>query len=170
MSRDRRAKHNIHALDTPLCQPGQPLPARWPWLIAAVLWCGFIVATSSTVILAPDFFAWVATHVVTNEALFRKFATFWGYSWFAIVKGWHAAEFAILFTVLLMALDRLTGSVRRRNVAIVVAFSLVFAVLDEYHQRFVPGRGGTWTDVGIDALGVFGAVLIAWHRRPSDDG
>jgi VanZ family protein len=46
-----------------------------------------------------------------------------------------------------------------------VAFSLLFAVFDEYHQTFVPGRGGTRTDVAIDALGASLAGLIAWHRR-----
>ncbi len=101
-----------------------------------------------------------------NEASFRRFAIFWGYSWFAIVKGWHAAEFAILFVLALVVLDRLTGSCPRRNVALAGAFCLFFAVLDEYHQTFVPGRGGTWTDVAIDGLGASVAALIAWHRRP----
>jgi hypothetical protein len=123
------------------------------------------VGTSSTVILAHDFFAWMATHVLRTEASFRTFAVFWGYSWFAIVKGWHAVEFAILFALALAVRDGLTRSRRRQNVALAVAFSLLFAVVDEYHQTFVPGRGGTWTDVAIDGLGSSLAALLAWHRR-----
>jgi len=127
------------------------------------------VATSSTVILPHDFLAWIATYVFRDEASFRAFATFWGYSWFAIVKGWHAAEFAILFMIAISVLDRLTGSCSRRNVALTLAFSLLFAVSDEYHQTFVPRRGGTATDVVIDGLGASVAALIAWRRRGLPD-
>jgi hypothetical protein len=133
-----------------------------------VTWCGFIVGTSSTVILPHDFFAWVATYIFMDERSLRIFTVFWGYSWFAIVKGWHAAEFAILFALALVVLDRLTGSRPRRNIALALALSFLFAVLDEYHQTFVPGRGGTWTDVAIDGLGASLAGLIAWKRRTSD--
>lgn len=138
---------------------------RWPWLIAGVAWCGFIAGTSSTVILPHDFFAWVAAHVFTDQASFRKFAVFWGYSWFAIVKGWHAAEFAILFVFSLAVLDRLPGTSSRRNVPLAVILCSFFAMLDEYHQTFVPGRGGTWTDVAIDGLGILLAALIALLKR-----
>ena len=138
---------------------------RWPWVVAAVSWCGLIAGTSSTVILPHDFFAWVASHVFVSESSFRRFASFWGYSWFAIVKGWHAAEFAILFTFTLAVIDRLTMSRRRRNLAFALTFSVLFAVLDEYHQTFVPGRGGTWSDVAIDTLGASLAGLVAWRLR-----
>ena len=134
-------------------------------VVAAVCWCALIAGTSSTVILPHDFFIWVASHVFRDEMSFRKFVVFWGYSWFAIVKGWHAAEFAILSLFALAVLDKLAGSRLRRNVALAMGFCLLFAVSDEYHQTFVPGRGGTWTDVVIDGLGVAVAALIAWRRR-----
>ena len=155
----------IHRRNDQTSQPRERSLFRWPWVIAAVSWCGFIAGTSSTVILPHDFFAWVAAHVFVNEASFRRFAIFWGYSWFAIVKGWHAAEFAILFVIALTVIDRLTGSRSRRNVALALTFSVLFAVLDEYHQTFVPGRGGTWSDVAIDTLGATLAGLVAWRRR-----
>ena len=149
----------------PPSQPGQRPPTKRLWLLAALIWSGLIAGTSSTVILPHDFFAWFGSHVFTNEASFRAFVVFWRYSWFAIVKGWHAAEFAILFLIVLVVVDRLTVT-RRRNVVLALTFALLFAGLDEYHQTFVPGRGGTWTDVAIDGLGASLAGLIAWQRRP----
>ncbi len=146
-------------------QPGQRPPIQWPWLSVALIWSALIAGTSSTVILPHDFFAWFAARVFTNEASYRAFVVFWRYSWFAIVKGWHAAEFAILFLLVLAVADRFTGTRHRRNAAFAFAVALVFAGLDEYHQTFVPGRGGTWTDVAIDALGTSVAGLMAWHRR-----
>jgi hypothetical protein len=131
-------------------------------LPAALAWCGLIIGTSSTVILPHDFFAWVASHVFSDETTYRWFVVFWGYSWFAIVKGWHALEFAILFAFTLVCLDRTTRLEPRKNVVLSMAFCTLLAVSDEYHQTFVPGRGGTWTDVAIDWIGIVLAGLVAW--------
>jgi VanZ family protein len=92
------------------------------------------------------------------------FAAFWRSSWFVIVKGWHAAEFAILFGVLLAVLNRVGSSRGIRNIAIALALCVLFAISDEYHQTFVPGRGGTLADVAIDGLGACSAAMIASVR------
>ena len=53
-----------------------------------------------------------------------------------------------------------------------LAFALgtLYAVTDELHQMFVPGRMGRPLDVAIDALGVACGILV-WqstrHRRPA---
>ena len=135
------------------------------WLFIALAWCALIAATSSTVVLPHDFFAWIGSRVFTNDAAFRAFTTFWRYGWFAIVKGWHAAEFAILFALVILSLDRLARSRPRQNIVVALVLCLLFAVSDEFHQTFVPGRGGTWSDVAIDWLGISLAALLAWRRQ-----
>lgn len=46
-----------------------------------------------------------------------------------------------------------------------VAFSILYAISDEYHQSLVPGRHGVYTDVIIDSIGIaFAAGLIYWLR------
>jgi hypothetical protein len=139
--------------------------AWWLWLLLTVAWCALIAGTSSTVVLPHDFFAWVASRVFTNETAFRAFVVFWKFSWFVIVKGWHAAEFAILFAVLLLTLNRWVEPRPTRNIVVASVLCLLFAVSDEYHQTFVPGRGGTLSDVAIDGLGISTAALIAWRRQ-----
>jgi hypothetical protein len=144
-------------------------PGRWGWPLAVAAWCGLIFATSSTVITPRAFFAWIAAHALSDEAAFRKFAAFWGFAWFAIVKGWHATEFALLFLVLRAALDRIAPAPPRRNIVLSLCFCILFAVSDEYHQTFVPERNGTWTDVAIDGLGACLAALFSDRRgRPTD--
>jgi VanZ family protein len=65
----------------------------------------------------------------------------------------HAAEFAILGALLVRAL-------RRPGWA--VALGIAYAVSDELHQSFVPGRQGSPLDVALDSVGVVvGAVLAA---------
>jgi hypothetical protein len=131
-------------------------------LITALAWCGFIIGTSSTVILPHDFFAWIASRVFTDEATFQRFVVFWRYSWFAIVKGWHAVEFALLFSLIWLLPRRFARLKPEWNLGIAAAFCALFAISDEYHQTFVPRRGGTWTDVAIDGVGIGIAALLAW--------
>ena len=66
----------------------------------------------------------------------------------------HAAEFAVLGALLLRALDR---------AAVAFALGALYAVSDELHQVFVPGRMGSPLDVAIDAVGVACGVLL-WQR------
>ena len=38
--------------------------------------------------------------------------------------------------------------------------TVLFAALDEFHQTFVPGRSGNFTDVCIDSIGILAATLL----------
>ena len=66
----------------------------------------------------------------------------------------HAAEFAVLGALLLRAL----GDWRPA-----LALGVAYAISDEVHQHFVPGRLGAPLDVVIDAVGVV-AGLVLWQR------
>ena len=143
-----------------------PRPARQGLFLAALLllWASFIFATSCTVVRPQDFFDWIHRHLFQSDSFFASFQAFWGLSWFTIVKGWHAIEFAILLLFLVAVVDWLTGRRAARNVAVGVVLCVVFAVSDEWHQTFVPDRGGTVTDVFIDSLGVLVAASFLLHR------
>jgi VanZ family protein len=67
----------------------------------------------------------------------------------------HAAEFAVLGFLLLRA----TGRERPA-----LALGIAYAVSDELHQYFVPGRLGSPLDVLVDAVGVVVGVLAAGRR------
>jgi VanZ family protein len=66
----------------------------------------------------------------------------------------HAAEFAVLGALLLRAL---------RDELAALPAGIAYAISDEVHQHFVPGRVGSPLDVVIDAVGV--AVGVALWRR-----
>ncbi len=66
----------------------------------------------------------------------------------------HAAEFALLGALLLRAL----GDARSAFAA-----GVAYAISDEVHQRFVPGRLGSPLDVAIDSVGVLLGVVL-WQR------
>lgn len=123
------------------------------------LWIGFIFGTSCTVVRPQEFFEWIHTNLFVDESLFAKFQTFWGVCWFAVVKSWHALEFAILLWLTVTLLTWWTGSRTQRTVIRAMIFCTVFAISDEWHQTFVPDRMGTVSDVLIDGIGILFAGL-----------
>ena len=150
---------------SPRVAPRRERPIMWPLGLAVLIWCSLIAASSSTVVLPRTLFGWLREHVFENDESLRRFMSFWGYAWFTVVKGWHAAEFAILFTLIHALLKRRDPSRPRRNLLTASALALLFAISDEYHQTHVPGRGGNGRDVAIDGLGIGLAALVARRRR-----
>jgi VanZ family protein len=63
----------------------------------------------------------------------------------------HAAEFGVLGALLLRA----TG-----KAGLAILLGVLYAVSDEVHQSFVPGRQGALLDVAIDAAGVLCGVVV----------
>ena len=79
----------------------------------------------------------------------------------------HAAIFAALCWSSARAL--LTRASPGTAAGAAFAFSLLYAVSDEFHQSFVAGRHAAPLDVAIDGLGAAAAGLV-WHRRAADRG
>jgi VanZ family protein len=49
-----------------------------------------------------------------------------------------------------------------KNYYLASLLAIVYAILDEYHQTFVPGRSGEIRDIIIDSSGVIIFMLITW--------
>jgi VanZ family protein len=63
----------------------------------------------------------------------------------------HTAEYAILGVLLLRAVGREPAA---------AAIGIAYAVTDELHQAFVPGRHAAAYDVAIDAVGVLLGIYV----------
>lgn len=102
-----------------------------------LLWSGFIFFLSNQQTLpGPDLYAW--------DFVFKKSA--------------HV----FVYFVLMLLVQRAILKLHIENVVKASVFALVFSVLyamtDEFHQSFVPGRSGTLRDLLYDMLG----IGIAW--------
>lgn len=80
-------------------------------------------------------------------------------------KAGHFLEYAVLTMLLMNALvtKQLAGGRKpdfRRTAVTAFIIALLYAVSDEVHQGFVPGRSMRASDVAIDAASSFSAVLI----------
>jgi VanZ family protein len=85
----------------------------------------------------------------------------------AIRKAAHFTEYAVFGWLIARALRDARGW-QLHHALLAVALAGTYAVSDELHQRFVPGRTAAFGDVLIDTLGAATAqVLIAllWFRR-----
>jgi VanZ family protein len=70
----------------------------------------------------------------------------------------HAFEYAVLAALATRAWDVMHGR-PRFAFGFGVLVACVYALSDEFHQTFVPGRSADWTDLGFDWAG---AVIGAW--------
>jgi VanZ family protein len=77
---------------------------------------------------------------------------------FLLKKGAHVAEYAILYWLTWRAMNH-----ERRTTNQYVGpllFTIFYAITDEIHQSFVPGRHARWYDIGFDTFGALLALQI----------
>lgn len=80
-----------------------------------------------------------------------------------VKKGGHVAEYAILALAYWRGLTY-TRPATWRLAALAVGMAVAYAITDEVHQSFVPGRLATPTDVVIDAVGASLGIIV-WRSR-----
>lgn len=80
---------------------------------------------------------------------------------FSVKKGGHMTGYALL------ALSLMRGQKRREKINFVLALvgCGLYALSDEFHQSFVPGRNAAWMDVGIDLMGASIGLFIFGYIR-----
>lgn len=139
----------------------------WPLLV----WAGLIALASSTFISSKQFVRGFVDYTpwdLTEE----QFSVFWQQWWWVFVKGFHFLEFSVLFLLLQVTLRKARVS---PTVALAIAYfgCAGYAVVDEWHQSYVPKRGGRVTDVLIDLSGVSllaVSLIVRNRRRESNEG
>ena len=78
----------------------------------------------------------------------------------------HFTEYAILAFLAARAFSTSPRpAIRTRWFLISLALIVIYALLDEYHQSFVPSRTGTIVDSFIDMAGGLTALLIIRKRK-----
>ena len=110
------------------------------WL-PVLLWAALIfIFSSQEQVVASNFFAF--------DFIFKKTA--------------HILEYSILFILI----SRATGN----NLKAAFLLSMIYAISDELHQLFVPGRVASILDLGFDLTGVNIAAYLVWklnQNRPT---
>jgi VanZ family protein len=78
-------------------------------------------------------------------------------------KLYHFLEYGIFSVLLFFSLLNSPKDFLRKNVLLISLFiGASFAILDEIHQRFIPGRSADILDFAADFLGVALIQLVFW--------
>ncbi|MFC1627173.1 VanZ family protein [Patescibacteria group bacterium] len=82
------------------------------------------------------------------------------FSWtdFVVKKTAHVIEYAVLYWLLFRAISLKGKFIERKYFAVTLVIAIFYALSDEWHQTFVPGREGTLRDVGFDTLGMLMSI------------
>ena len=129
---------------------------RWA---PVVLWAVVIFLLSNT----PDPYGYIPKGILRWIWWTKLF----GYSMIYILGlAAHFLEYAVLSFLLARAV-MWDGGVQRNRFILVFALTLLYAVSDEIHQIFTPGRAFQLVDLLMDALGsLIGlAAYLLWIKR-----
>lgn len=113
---------------------------RWLRWIPVVLWCGWIYYASASPVFRAD----------STRELFGVLNV-------VARTGAHLAVFGLL-----ALLVRWAWGEGRMGYVGAWLFTTLYAVTDEWHQAFVPGRGASAGDVLLDSAGAALALLAWW--------
>lgn len=108
-------------------------------------WAGLIFYLSSIPNLQTDLGLW--------DTILRKLA--------------HLSEYLVLTFLLYRAFRGSFGLSGKRLILYPSLTSFLYAILDEFHQTFIPSRCGSLIDVFIDACGIAAFyILLFWFSGP----
>lgn len=130
-------------------------------LVMCILWMGFIYFNSSLSGEKSNDTSYKVVNKITNNnytytnnntSTVKDFNVF-------IRKNAHAFEFGALS--IFLALTFFTYNKKGKGIiSTILLIVLLYAVSDEYHQLYVPGRGSSVKDVVIDFIGGIIGLLI----------
>lgn len=134
---------------------------RWIWITVTACWCIFIFIRSSKpadisnqeslffVDLFNNFIKSLLTinYDIITQALIRKTA--------------HFTEYLITGFLMFGCVNNSKITIKRAFAS--VALAVFYAVTDEIHQYFVPGRAMRMFDIFIDSMGVITGVFVAYR-------
>jgi VanZ family protein len=133
--------------------------SRAGWRVLAAIWGLFIFMTSTKTFGSAN-----SNSVLLGLLRFLGFDVEQGTVRvinLALRKSAHAVEFGVFGYLLYRALaDPLREGMQTSRAWLAMSIAASYAILDEFHQSFVPGRGASLLDCGIDMAGVLAAILI----------
>lgn len=111
-------------------------------LLPPILWASFIFFLSAQ-----------STLPVPSSAIFNKLFT----------QSAHFFVYAILHFLLWRAQQILASQSSKKNLWLPLGLAFLYALSDECHQSFTPGRDPSWIDILFDSSGIIFSQLTISH-------
>lgn len=79
---------------------------------------------------------------------------------------YHFVVFFLFNTFLLIAIKG-KDKLKIKHLILALILSLIYAILDEFHQSFVPGRDASIKDMLVNSAGIFFSliILLIYNRK-----
>jgi VanZ family protein len=141
----------------------EPTPLRRSLLLGIwLIWMGVIFYFSTKTWGGAETKSWLDRLLTVYVLPVRELMTpsDLGQLNFIVRKLAHFTEYAILTTLGYWGWAKSLGQSPHIALRIALTVSILFAISDEFHQRFVPGRTSLLTDVLIDCCGAMVAAFI----------
>lgn len=123
---------------------------RMIYLFLVVGWCLMIYAWSHQMGKESQAVSEVVADLIYED---HQFIGFW------VRKAAHLFEFFMLALWVMLFLH--TFAIKYHyQVIIAFTFCVLYAISDEIHQTFIPGRYGSFMDCLIDSLGSVGGIIV----------
>jgi VanZ family protein len=135
------------------------------WWIPVIIWAG-VIFYMSTGTFGSSF-----TNNLLKDILAILHVEVSRHTFFLLAHGFrklgHLTEYSIFAIFLYHALgDDHRASWNPRKALACILLAGLYSLTDEFHQRFVPGRGPSIVDCGIDTIGAtLGMVIVYFAGR-----
>ncbi|OGM31672.1 hypothetical protein A2803_04555 [Candidatus Woesebacteria bacterium RIFCSPHIGHO2_01_FULL_44_21] len=120
------------------------IPPKIRFFLPVILWAGVIFAFSS-------YPTGTTTEIYWQDFIIKKMA--------------HMVEYGVL-TILSYRAFWNSGDGKRNAMISAVALAVFYAITDEIHQSFTPGREPRARDIIFDTIGALGVAFIIWKLLP----
>ncbi len=84
---------------------------------------------------------------------------------FMVKKSAHIVEYGVFTTLIYRALIA-SGIDKKKSGAFSVILAVFYAITDEFHQSFTPGRDPKVRDVFFDTIGSVSSIYVIWSLLP----
>lgn len=134
--------------------------------LAVILWMGLIFYLSAQPVEQSNNLSKKVTEVVveTVEKIAPTTQLDFGRANHILRKNAHFFAYLVL-GILVTNLLRLSKICMFKSIIFALIICLIYAISDEFHQLFVPGRGGQIRDVIIDTTGATTGILLLTSIR-----
>lgn len=74
----------------------------------------------------------------------------------------HACEYFVLSILVMFLIFQIKKAKKFKYNIIGLFICFIYACTDEFHQKFIPGRGAQFSDVLIDTVGALVGIICLW--------
>lgn len=138
---------------------------KWKWWLVVGIYMGIIFYLSHQPATSSNELSTEITVLITDTvSQLTKNESFSIAEWNHLLR--KNTHFFAYMGLALLTWKAVSQHIRNKKTYLIAwGIATLYAMSDEYHQLFVPGRGGQWSDVVLDSAGAATGLLVLFIVR-----